>query len=57
MNGNGGVCNMLRACKSLQDDAVANSGTCWKEVQADFECQICFDVLVGVHVLGEPPSV
>lgn len=30
-----------------------SEGTCWKDVLAEYECDICFEVLVGVHVLGE----
>lgn len=30
-----------------------SEGTCWKDILAEYECDICFEVLVGVHVLGE----
>lgn len=35
---------------------VVSEGNCWKDVLAEYECDICFEVLVGVHVLGERDS-
>ncbi|CAM9958613.1 unnamed protein product [Ectocarpus fasciculatus] len=36
---------------SLGTEEEAEEGTCWNDVLAEYECDICFDVLVGVHVL------
>lgn len=35
------------------EQILAAEGACWKDVLAEYECDICFEVLVGVHVLGE----
>ncbi len=35
-----------------QEDQDPSEGGCWKDILAEYECDICFDVLVGVHVLG-----
>lgn len=37
----------------VADEEDPSEGTCWKDVLAEYECDICFEVLVGVHVLGE----
>lgn len=36
-----------------EEEEDPSEGTCWKDVLAEYECDICFEVLVGVHVLGE----
>ena len=52
------VCNRqlgdyVTSQEDISLDEVASEGTCWKEILAEYECDICFEVLVGVHVLGE----
>ncbi|CAN0258960.1 unnamed protein product [Ascophyllum nodosum] len=47
-------CSCRKCHNSKEDislDEVASEGTCWKEILAEYECDICFEVLVGVHVL------
>ncbi|CAM9518537.1 unnamed protein product [Ectocarpus sp. 8 AP-2014] len=47
-------CKKCHASSGLSlgtEEEEAQEGTCWKDVLAEFECDICFDVLVGVHVL------
>lgn len=41
------------AALCLKREPVASDASCWNELLKDYECGICFDVLVGVHVLGE----
>lgn len=36
-----------------EEEEDPSEGTCWKDVLAEYECDICFEVLVGVHVLGD----
>lgn len=47
------------SCKKCHADRVPadqnedpSEGGCWKDILEEYECDICFDVLVGVHVLG-----
>lgn len=37
----------------MDEEEDPSEGACWKDVLAEYECDICFEVLVGVHVLGE----
>lgn len=37
----------------IQGESAASNACCWNDILSEFECGICFDVLIGVHVLGE----
>ncbi|CAN0437031.1 unnamed protein product, partial [Hapterophycus canaliculatus] len=55
--GDGKLGCSCKKCHAAKDPLLAaadgdpSEGNCWKDVLAEYECDICFEVLVGVHVL------